>query len=159
MKINIIVAMSENNGIGLNGKMPWNIKEDLLHFSKTTQKDGNNAIVMGRKTWESLPYRPESKKIIDKEEDKINKLKEKYPPNDDMAINVLYTSLLKIFQNMYFRLLLEDDENTKEEYKENLEKQFYSLVDEMNKSRKKCNLINDRINDLINNLRLHSNIP
>jgi len=58
MKINIIVAMSENNGIGLNGKMPWNIKEDLLHFSKTTQKDGNNAIVMGRKTWESIGCKP-----------------------------------------------------------------------------------------------------
>jgi dihydrofolate reductase len=54
MNINIIFAISKNNAIGKNGKLPWNIKEDLLHFRKTTIGNGNNAIIMGRKTWESI---------------------------------------------------------------------------------------------------------
>ena len=55
LKFNLIVAMCKNNGIGLNGKLPWNIKEDLAFFSKTTIGQKNNAVIMGRKTWESLP--------------------------------------------------------------------------------------------------------
>lgn len=55
LKFNLIVAMCKNNGIGLNGKLPWNIKEDLSFFSKTTIGQKNNAVIMGRKTWESLP--------------------------------------------------------------------------------------------------------
>ena len=54
MNINIIFAISKNNAIGKNGKLPWNIKEDLSHFRKTTIGNGNNAIIMGRKTWESI---------------------------------------------------------------------------------------------------------
>jgi len=52
---NLIVAVSKNNGIGLNGKIPWHIHRDLQYFSQITKGDGNNAVIMGRKTWESLP--------------------------------------------------------------------------------------------------------
>ena len=52
---NLIVAVCRNNGIGLNGKIPWHIKQDIEYFSKITKGDGNNAVIMGRKTWESLP--------------------------------------------------------------------------------------------------------
>lgn len=58
MKINIIVAVCNDNGIGYNGKIPWYIKEDLKHFSNTTKGNGNNAIVMGRKTWDSIGCKP-----------------------------------------------------------------------------------------------------
>ena len=58
MLFNIIVAMCENNGIGINNKLPWNYKEELIHFSKTTKGNGNNAIIMGKNTWESLPKKP-----------------------------------------------------------------------------------------------------
>lgn len=58
MNINIIFAISKNNAIGINGKLPWNIKEDLKHFKKTTIGNGNNAIIMGRKTWESIGSKP-----------------------------------------------------------------------------------------------------
>lgn len=55
MNYNIIVAISKNNGIGLNNKIPWLIKEDLKFFSNITKGNNNNAIIMGRNTFESLP--------------------------------------------------------------------------------------------------------
>jgi dihydrofolate reductase len=55
MHINLIVAMCRNNGIGYNGKIPWHISADLKYFSKLTKGIGNNAVVMGNKTWKSLP--------------------------------------------------------------------------------------------------------
>ena len=54
MKYKLIVAISKNRGIGKDGSLPWSIKEDLSFFSRTTKGNGNNAIVMGRKTWDSL---------------------------------------------------------------------------------------------------------
>lgn len=54
--------MDKNRGIGYNNQLPWFIKEDLLHFYKlTTQK--KSAIIMGRKTWESLPKKPLPKRL------------------------------------------------------------------------------------------------
>lgn len=51
----IIVAIDEENGIGKNNTIPWRNKQDLLNFKTITIGNGNNAIVMGRKTYESLP--------------------------------------------------------------------------------------------------------
>lgn len=55
--INIIVATSENNVIGKGNDIPWYIPKDLEHFKKLTT---GNTVIMGRKTYESLPkeYRP-----------------------------------------------------------------------------------------------------
>ena len=58
MKLNMIVAVDENNRIGLNNKLPWNNKKDMKYFSKTTKGNGNNAILMGKNTWLSLPKKP-----------------------------------------------------------------------------------------------------
>jgi dihydrofolate reductase len=55
MNYNIIVAICKNNGIGYKNKIPWYIKEDLKLFSKLTKGNKNNAIIMGRNTFESLP--------------------------------------------------------------------------------------------------------
>ena len=60
MTIRAIVAMSSNKGIGLDNKLPWHFKHDMLRFKKLTIGQGNNAIVMGKNTWNSigiLPYR------------------------------------------------------------------------------------------------------
>ena len=54
MSFKLIVAVSKNYGIGINNELPWNISEDLKLFSKTTKGNGNNAIVMGRNTWDSF---------------------------------------------------------------------------------------------------------
>jgi len=58
MMYNIIVAFDINRGIGMDNNLPWNIPEDLKYFSKLTRGNGNNAIIMGKNTWESLPMKP-----------------------------------------------------------------------------------------------------
>ena len=54
-EIIIIVAVSKNNVIGKNNKIPWYIKEDLIRFKKLTS---NHTVIMGRKTFLSLPKKP-----------------------------------------------------------------------------------------------------
>ena len=51
MVISHLVALSNNFVIGVNNDLPWKLKKDLQHFSAYTQ---NKAIVMGRKTFESI---------------------------------------------------------------------------------------------------------
>ena len=55
MRIQLIWAQDKNGGIGKNGKLPWHISEDLKNFKKITNK---HPIIMGRITWESLPFKP-----------------------------------------------------------------------------------------------------
>ena len=55
MNIHTIWAQDTNGGIGKNNQLPWHISEDLINFKKITL---NNVIIMGRKTWESLPVKP-----------------------------------------------------------------------------------------------------
>ncbi len=47
--------MAENRVIGIDNKLPWKLPADLAWFKKNTL---NKPVVMGRKTWESLPFRP-----------------------------------------------------------------------------------------------------
>jgi dihydrofolate reductase len=51
----MIWAVSENGYIGKDGKLPWNVPAELKHFSKLTK---DSTVVMGAKTWESLPTKP-----------------------------------------------------------------------------------------------------
>ena len=51
MSIKLICAISKNNVIGNENKLPWNIPEDLKRFKELTS---NNWIVMGRKTFDSI---------------------------------------------------------------------------------------------------------
>lgn len=51
MTVSLIVAVSENGVIGRDGDLPWHLSADLKRFKKLTM---GNAIVMGRKTWDSL---------------------------------------------------------------------------------------------------------
>ena len=53
--ISLIVAMGKNGEIGKDNKMLWYIPEELKLFKNTTM---NNRVVMGRKTWESLGFKP-----------------------------------------------------------------------------------------------------
>ena len=55
MEVHLIWAQDKNGGIGKNGKLPWHISEDLKNFKRITL---NSTIIMGRKTWESLPVKP-----------------------------------------------------------------------------------------------------
>ena len=55
----VVVAATKELGIGLNGQIPWSLPPDLKYFrrltSETLQESKRNAVVMGRRTWESLP--------------------------------------------------------------------------------------------------------
>jgi len=51
MKLSLIAAVSRNNVIGKDNKMPWHLPADLQFFKTTTM---GKPIIMGRKTWESL---------------------------------------------------------------------------------------------------------
>ncbi|KAJ1612223.1 dihydrofolate reductase-thymidylate synthase [Cryptosporidium canis] len=61
--VSIVVAASVlTGGIGKDGQLPWAIPEDLRFFSKLTSNssgsDKKNALIMGRKTWDSIGRRP-----------------------------------------------------------------------------------------------------
>lgn len=51
-RIGLIVAIDNKGGIGYKGDIPWRLKGDLPRFKALTL---NNVVIMGRKTWESLP--------------------------------------------------------------------------------------------------------
>lgn len=51
----LIAAIGEDLSLGSNGKLLWHIPEDLAHFKELTT---GKTVVMGRKTWESLPKKP-----------------------------------------------------------------------------------------------------
>lgn len=53
--ISIIVAVSEDWGIGMNNDLLWHLPLDLKRFKKLTL---GNTVLMGKRTWESLPKRP-----------------------------------------------------------------------------------------------------
>lgn len=61
-KLSMIAALDDNYGVGIDNKLPWHIPEDLSYFKKITM--GKN-IIMGRKTFESLPgILPNRKHIV-----------------------------------------------------------------------------------------------
>lgn len=54
-EIAIIVAIAENNAIGKDNQLLWHLSEDLKRFKRLTS---GQTVVMGKRTYESLPYRP-----------------------------------------------------------------------------------------------------
>ena len=54
-KLALIAARAKNGVIGRDGDLPWRLKTDLQLFKKNTL---GKPVIMGRKTWESLPFRP-----------------------------------------------------------------------------------------------------
>lgn len=63
--ITIVAAIARGGAIGKGGTLPWHYPEDLAHFKALTM---GHAVVMGRRTWDSLPPRfkplPGRKNII-----------------------------------------------------------------------------------------------
>lgn len=54
MPVHLIYARAANGVIGKDGTMPWHLPEDLAHFKQLTL---GCPVIMGRKTWDSLPAR------------------------------------------------------------------------------------------------------
>ncbi|KAG5685103.1 hypothetical protein PVAND_014303 [Polypedilum vanderplanki] len=59
LKLNLIAAACENMGIGYKGDLPWFLKNELKHFSRTTKKISDpskkNVVIMGRLTYFGVP--------------------------------------------------------------------------------------------------------
>jgi dihydrofolate reductase len=53
--ITLVLAMAKNGVIGKDGAIPWRIPDDLKRFKQLTL---GKPVIMGRKTWESLPRKP-----------------------------------------------------------------------------------------------------
>jgi dihydrofolate reductase/thymidylate synthase len=62
--VSLVVASTLSGGIGKDGKLPWDIRTDMSFFRETTKstraEDTRNAVIMGRRTWSSIPakHRP-----------------------------------------------------------------------------------------------------
>src|SRR4030088_3411564 len=50
-RIYLLAAVASNGVIGVSGKLPWHLPEDLKHFKQLTL---GHPVIMGRRTWESL---------------------------------------------------------------------------------------------------------
>jgi dihydrofolate reductase len=67
--IKLIVATDQDGGVGLNNQLPWSFKSDMQHFravtTQTKDPSKQNAVIMGRKTWDSIPakFRPLADRI------------------------------------------------------------------------------------------------
>jgi dihydrofolate reductase/thymidylate synthase len=60
----VVVAASNSWGIGADGGIPWRLPGDMRYFRRVTLRTADcgkqNAVVMGRRTWDSIPakFRP-----------------------------------------------------------------------------------------------------
>ncbi len=86
MDFELIVAVTHQGVIGKNNKIPWYIPEDLKHFKHITQ---NSIIIMGRKTFESLPNGPLP--------NRINIVLTRTPNNANNTENVIFTNIDDLF--------------------------------------------------------------
>lgn len=79
----VVAALKPLYGIGYQGKMPWRLKQEIRYFKEVTSR-GNNAVVMGRKTWELIParFRPLP--------DRINVVLSRSVPTHNDDANVIY---------------------------------------------------------------------
>lgn len=114
--LSIIVATDQNNLIGKDNDMPWHIPGDLKRFKALTT---GHTIVMGRKTYESLPKRPLPNRyhiVISRQQHlqmegcellhSLDEVVERFAQQDSEEVFVIggaeiYTALLPYVQRLY----------------------------------------------------------
>lgn len=77
----LIAAVDRSLGIGKGGRLPWRITQDLQFFKRHTQ---GHVVVMGRKTWDSLPKQPLA--------DRLNVVLTRTPPAPGLQTNSYFVS-------------------------------------------------------------------
>lgn len=113
MKLNIIAAIGQNNELGFNNNLIWHLSGDMKFFKEKTI---NHTIIMGRKTFESLPkLLPKRKHIVLSRKyinikgvevyHNIQTFLNAYHNTDEEIFNIggatLYKALLKYTDNLY----------------------------------------------------------
>ena len=102
--MNLIVALcKKNNGIGFKNGIPWHLKTDLKYFKETTtsQVDEQSIVIMGRKTWESLPIKPLPNRInvvISRNED--SSFLKSFKKYDNTFVSKSINDILQIFSSV-----------------------------------------------------------
>ncbi len=81
MIVSLVYAQSRNGIIGNKGALPWHIPSDLQRFKQTTF---GKPIIMGRKTWDSLPRKP----LAGRQNIVITRQKNWVPEGADVAASV-----------------------------------------------------------------------
>ena len=72
MAISIIAAIGKNNELGKDNDLIWHFKEDMKFFRETTT---GNTVLMGRKTFESLPHAlPNRRNVVVTKDEKGSKV-------------------------------------------------------------------------------------
>lgn len=110
----MIVAIAQNGAIGKDNDLLWHISDDLKHFKAITS---GHPVVMGRKTWESLPKKPLPKRrniVISRDESfapegaevfhSINSLLKKLPEDEEVFVMggaAIYEALLPWTEKLY----------------------------------------------------------
>ena len=89
-----IVCINDLGGIGNVNQLPWKSKVEMDYFKKTTIGNGNNAVVMGRKTFDSMNQRP-------------LKMRRNYVFTRDASISDLYDADIVVESNIDNILLLD----------------------------------------------------
>lgn len=93
----VVAVAAQSKGIGYKGDLPWKLPGDMKHFMKVTTEtqsaSNQNAVLMGRKTWESIPekFRPLK--------DRINVVLTKSAAADSFPEGVLVASSLEEARN------------------------------------------------------------
>jgi dihydrofolate reductase len=91
MKLGVIYARAANGAIGKNGVLPWQLPQDLAHFKALTL---GSTVIMGRKTWESLPPRfrplPGRRNIV------VTRNVSWAPPKDTECVGSLTEALARV---------------------------------------------------------------
>jgi dihydrofolate reductase len=92
----LIAAMGSDGGIGYKGALPWPYcKPDMIHFAKRTTGAGNNAVVMGKNTWDSIPVHP-----LRKRANLILSSHAAPHPNNDAALERWFSSIPDLFTHL-----------------------------------------------------------
>ena len=118
--ISLIVAVDKNGCIGLNGKMPWNIPEEMKHFREYTW---GKSVLVGRKTFEGFKkplenryhYILSSKEFTGDNIEVVNNLDElilKYKKSDDELVVIggskVYNYFLEIVDKMVISVIQDE---------------------------------------------------
>ena len=106
MNIALVAAVAKNRVIGRQGKIPWHIKDDLLHFKNLTTE---SAVIMGRKTYESIgkPLPNRTNIVMTRRPGRLKDIREVYSKNQALAVALEFSKDIYIIggENIYREFL------------------------------------------------------